>query len=200
MFDSLKRRSVLPHLSAPVIAAVFLFSPMAFSQSAVDIVQGSEAGQVKAKAKAVEPITVKLKALKVQRDKAGKESLTAVSAVKPGDTIEYQAVYSNISKHPVEGVQAVLPIPKGTQYLGDSEKPEKALARTAAQREFAPIPLKAQVTDPQGSSREVLVPYSNYRELSWDLGTLPAKTSKTVAVRVKVHNGAEKTETAAANP
>jgi len=126
-----------------------------------------------------------LTASKVVIDGDGKEQLVSADTAKPGEVIEYTVVYSNNTGHPVKGLQATLPIPRGTTYVVDSATPLKATASTDG-ADFAPIPLKREVKLPDGGVEVQEVPCDEYRFLRWSVGDLQADESATVSARVQV--------------
>lgn len=128
-----------------------------------------------------EPVKVNLQAFKVVMAN-GKESLAEAKVAKPGDTIEYQAVYSNTSAKPVTNLLATIPVPKGMEYVPQTVKPLTAEASTDS-KVFAPIPL---VKSKVGAAVAELVPVAEYRALRWHLADLPAGRSVTVSARMKV--------------
>lgn len=115
----------------------------------------------------------------------GKEVLVSADRARPGDVIEYRAVYRNDGPTAVRELDATLPVPNGLEYLPKTAAPAVVLASTDG-RTFAPIPLVRRTRTADG--REVVreVPLSEYRALRWSLGTLAAKESRTVRARVRV--------------
>jgi len=115
---------------------------------------------------------------------AGKERLVEAESVKPGDVIEYRAVYTNTSKQSVSDLVARLPIPQGLEYVAKSAKASAGLPPVqAAARDgkFAAEPL--MVTE---GGKKVAVPYDQYRELRWRVGAMEAGRSVTVSARARV--------------
>lgn len=128
-----------------------------------------------------EPIKVNLQAFKVVTTN-GKESLVDAKVAKPGDIIEYQALYSNVSPKPVTNLLATIPVPKGMEYVPNSAKPLNAEASTDG-KVFAPIPLLKPKTD---SAIAEMVPVAEYRALRWQIADLKAGRSLTVSARMRV--------------
>lgn len=127
-------------------------------------------------------ITVLLTQSKVVTATDGRERLVDAAAVKPGDIVEYKAVYTNNTQRTVSGLQADLPIPEGLEYLPRSAKPGAEVVKAAAlDGAFAAEPLVRKV-----GSRTETVPYADYRALRWTLGDLPARGELTVTARAKV--------------
>lgn len=127
-------------------------------------------------------VTVELTQFKVVKGADGKEQLLSAATVKPGDIIEYKAVYTNRSAKLVNGLVADLPIPEGLQYIAKSAKPGAALVKAATKAGvFGSEPLTVKV----GAKTE-LVPYADYRALRWSLGLLPANGVTAVMARATV--------------
>lgn len=136
---------------------------------------------------AAEPVTVSLEQFKVVKVKDGSEQFTAVSAIKPGDVIEYRVTYVNNTDGPVNDVMADLPIPSGMEYIPLSASSaanarEAVVKATTGNSVFAAEPLLRKGAN--GKSEPVS--YSEYRGLRWSLGQLPAHLPKTVSARATV--------------
>jgi uncharacterized repeat protein (TIGR01451 family) len=132
------------------------------------------------------PVAVSLVAHKVVISADGKESLAAAREVKPGEVLEYQAVYSNQSKQPVRNVKAVLPIPTGAfSYIPASSSPASVSASLDGQK-FEAVPLMRTVTLPDGKRVSSPVPVAEYRYLRWDLGDMKPGDRVTVAARMRM--------------
>jgi uncharacterized repeat protein (TIGR01451 family) len=128
-------------------------------------------------------VTVELTGFKVVKS-AGKEVLLAADKMKPGETIEYKAVYKNADKNAAaNNVQAVLPVPAGMEFVPQTAVPAAPMASTDGVN-YAKLPLMKKVKGADGQMHEVAVPYSEYRSLRWDLGQIPAGGSKTVSARM----------------
>ena len=130
-------------------------------------------------------VTVKLTGQKVARDANGKEKLESAETAKPGDIIEYQAVYRNKGKIAADDVLATIPVPLGTEYIPGSAKPAKVTASVDG-KEYAPVPLKRKVTLPSGQTEMRPVPYEEYHSIRWKLKTLEPGKSATFSIRVKL--------------
>lgn len=111
--------------------------------------------------------------------------LGATGRVKPGEVIEYQVVYHNVSGHSVRQVNATLPIPKDTEYVPESAKPRNVLA-SVDNLNYAPLPLRRSVKLPNGRVEEQLVPIVEYRSLRWVLGDFSVNQKVTVSARVRL--------------
>lgn len=135
-------------------------------------------------------LAVELAVYQVQRTPDGKETLTPAQQARPGDVLEYRAVYRNRGKKPVSGVRATLPIPAGNAVLAvDSLNPANPLASTDGSH-FAPFPLMRWVVLPDGQREQRPVAAVEYRTLRWVLGEIPSGAQKMVSARVRVANRA----------
>lgn len=137
-------------------------------------------------------LDIKLTVQKVAVAADGKETLEAGDKAKPGETLQYTAVYKNLTKGSLKGLQANLPIPAGMEYLPDSAAPKAGVLATVDGVKYAAVPLKRKVKASDGKEIEELVPYTQYRGLRWTIGELPAEKSVTVSARTKVAGAAQK--------
>jgi hypothetical protein len=131
------------------------------------------------------PVVVALTAQKVCTSADGQEKLQPAERAFPGDIVQYDASYRNVSGDGVRDLQPTLPIPRGLEFLPESTKPAPALASLDG-RTFAAYPLKRLITLPDGRQEEQLVPWSEYRALRWTVGDLPAGQTVTVTVRARL--------------
>jgi uncharacterized repeat protein (TIGR01451 family) len=115
----------------------------------------------------------------------GKEVLVSADKARPGDVIEYRAVYRNDGRNAVRGLDATLPVPSGLEYLPKTAAPAVVLASTDG-RTFAPVPLVRTERTPDGRQVVREVPLSEYRALRWSIGALAMKESRTVRARMRV--------------
>jgi uncharacterized repeat protein (TIGR01451 family) len=138
------------------------------------------------------PIEIDLTAFKVVRDANGKEQFVDAKRARPGDVIEYRAVYANTSSKGVKNLQANLPIPKETALLLDSVTPQSALASSDG-KSFAPPPLLRAVKLPDGKTQMRPIPAGSYRMLRWTVGSLAAGDNVTVRARVRLNDSTSAT-------
>ena len=129
-------------------------------------------------------VAVELTAQRVTKAQ-GKEVLVPADEAKPGELIEYRALYRNDGAGEAKGLMATLPIPRGTQYVAGSALPRGVQASLDGHT-FAPVPLKRTVKTPDGRSVVQEVPVAEYRALRWPLGALPSRDQRTVSARVRV--------------
>jgi uncharacterized repeat protein (TIGR01451 family) len=115
----------------------------------------------------------------------GHDVFVSADKARPGDVLEYRAVYRNDGRNAVRDLFATLPVPNGLEYLPKTAAPAVVLASTDGQS-FAPVPLvrKERAADGREVIREV--PHSEYRALRWSIGTLAAKEARTVRARMRV--------------
>ena len=130
-------------------------------------------------------LSVELTGKKVIKEANGKEKFENASAAKPGDIIEYQAVYHNKGKKKVTDVHAIIPVPVGTDYIPGSARPAKISASLDG-KDYAPAPLKRKVKLPSGKEELKEVPATEYRFIRWGLKTLAPGQSVPVSVRVRI--------------
>jgi len=115
----------------------------------------------------------------------GQEALVSADKAKPGEVIQYEAVYKNTGKLPVKNIAATVPIPSGLGFVEGSTKPPAAEASLDG-KTFAPLPLTREVKNDAGVLEKQPVPVTEYRALRWVINELPAGESTTVVLRAKV--------------
>lgn len=131
-------------------------------------------------APAAEPVKVALQAFKVV-DVNGKETLTESKTAKPGEVLEYRAIYSNVSKKIITNLAATLPVPVGMEYVALSVKPAGAQASTDG-KVFSAMPLTRKGAD----GKTVPVPLTDYRALRWTVSSLTPGKPFEVSARMRV--------------
>lgn len=131
-------------------------------------------------------VQVALTAQRIVLDRNGKEVFAESQQARPGDILEYRAVYRNPGKRAVRNVLAVLPVPaNGLSYVPASANPQRVWASLDG-RTFALAPLTRTVTLPDGRREIRPVPVSEYRYLRWDLGELKPGAQAVVAARMRM--------------
>ena len=130
-------------------------------------------------------VVVTLKAQKVLRGPDGNEVLQLAERAMPGEVIQYDALYKNLSANGVRNLEPTLPIPRGLEYIADSAKPVPTKGSLDG-KNFAPLPLKRQVTLPTGETVEQVVPDSEIRALRWELGDLDAGAAAMISARARL--------------
>jgi uncharacterized repeat protein (TIGR01451 family) len=151
---------------------------------------GSALAQPVAQAAAQEPLSVTLTLQRVAKGPQGEEILSAADKVKPGDLLEYRAVYTNKGERPLDNVFATVPVPASMEYQPRTATPAGAQAATG-NGDFGPEPLMRKVQKPDGTDALEAVPYADYRALRWQIGSLQPKQSVSVTARVRVSATAE---------
>lgn len=131
------------------------------------------------------PVTIELTMKRVITDAKGNEIVEDAPRIKPGDLVEYTAVYRNRSKQSISGLKGSLPVPLGLEYVKRSARPSSALASTDGVN-YAAEPLMRTIKDKAGRDQQVEVPYSEYRNLRWEIGDLDAGKKSVVSARMRV--------------
>ncbi len=133
-------------------------------------------------------VTVELTANRVTKAQ-GRDVLSAAEQARPGDVIQYRALYRNAGKGAARGLLATIPIPRGTHYVPGTANPKRVEASLNG-RTFAPVPLTRKVRTADGRTVTREVPPEEYVALRWSLGALPAQTAREVAARVRIEPAA----------
>ena len=173
----------ITHLIGALLVA--MISPLGFLHAQTVPTPPVKAPAAKATL-ATEPLQIVLKRSKVATVD-GKEVSQSADIAKPGDILEEVATYTNTSKLPMLQLEPTLPVPVNTELVMASVKPANAKASTDGQN-FAPIPLKRKIRQPNGVETEQSVPLSEYKFLRWSVGELAAEKSVAVSARFKVAN------------
>jgi uncharacterized repeat protein (TIGR01451 family) len=130
-------------------------------------------------------VQVRLTAHRIMKDAKGAETFQVAEQIKPGETVEYRAVYHNEGEAGVEKLIATLPIPAGTEFVAGTASPAGALASLDG-KTYSAMPLKRKVRLSDGREVERDVPAAEYRFLRWTLGSLGSRKESTVRTRVRV--------------
>jgi len=131
------------------------------------------------------PITISLSMKRVVVDAKGNEALQDALRIKPGDLVEYTAVYRNRGNRGVSGLYASLPVPLGLEYVKQSGRPSPVEATTDGVK-YAAEPLLRTVKDKDGTDRQEEIPYPEYRNLRWDVGNLEPGKRIVVSARMRI--------------
>ena len=142
-------------------------------------------------------VVSELTVMGITKQSNGQESLTAVSTIKPGDSLQYVVVYKNTGKQSAKQMVATLPIPAETEFVASSASPATAMASLDG-RLYQPIPLMRQVKQADGKLVTVSVPVSEYRFLRWPERELAAGASFSASARVRVISSSAAVQPAAA--
>ena len=119
----------------------------------------------------------------------GRESFVPADNAKPGDTIQYEAVYRNDGKGAAKSVAATVPIPNGLSLVDKSAKPGAELASLDG-KNFEAVPLLREVKNEAGKVEKKPVPLSEYRALRWNLPELAPGKTATFVLRAQVSSNA----------
>ena len=130
-------------------------------------------------------VVVTMDVKKISRSTDGKEALEAADSAKPGDILQYSAVYANKTAKKFRDLEATIPVPPYTAYVPGSTRPAGAKASLDGQS-FQAIPLRRKVKQADGKEVMQLVPYAEYRFLRWYPGNLSADQELKFSARVKV--------------
>ena len=116
----------------------------------------------------------------------GKPVTKLATNAKPGDVLEYRAVYANNTKSAINDLLATIPVPVGTTFIEGSATPAGPTA-SADTVTFALMPLIRTIKGANGVLRKEPVPLENYRAVRWNAGSLAAGQETVVSLRVLVN-------------
>jgi uncharacterized repeat protein (TIGR01451 family) len=131
------------------------------------------------------PVTVELTARRISTAPSGEEVFLPGNAARPGDVVEYVAVYRNTGRTGIRNVEATLPVPAGMEYVPTGAVRPPAAASLDG-RTYRPVPLTRVVTLPDGRKETRTVPYAEYRYLRWTIGELAGGGSTALRARARV--------------
>jgi uncharacterized repeat protein (TIGR01451 family) len=154
-----------PFFNSCVVAAIFVLSQTAMAQSA--------------------GVSSTLSA-KVVEQAGSKTVLSSAEKAKPGDVVEYRAVYANKGTSTAKQLLATVPIPPNTTLLVNTAEPSNAQGSLDGVT-FATLPLVRKVKQPNGTLQEVPVALAEYRALRWEVGTVNAGAQAQVSLRVRIN-------------
>lgn len=130
-------------------------------------------------------LTSELQVWNVVRKADGAEALLPAQSVKPGDVLQYTAVYRNADSRAVSRLVASLPIPAGTELVGASAVPREVQASLDG-KVYAATPLMRKQRRADGQMVDVPVPLTEYRYLRWPEQQIAAGASFSTSARVRV--------------
>ena len=130
-------------------------------------------------------LTSELQVWNVVRKADGAEALLPAQSVKPGDVLQYTAVYRNADSRAVSHLVASLPIPAGTELVGASAVPREVQASLDG-KVYAATPLTRKLRRADGQMVDVPVPLTEYRFLRWPEQQIAAGASFSTSARVRV--------------
>ena len=131
-------------------------------------------------AHADDALKMELTANQVIKNAEGKTVYTPVRTAPAGTVIQYKANYTNTVDKDINDLMVTLPIPANMTFTGDA-MPASAQASTDG-KNYADMPLMRKV-----DGKMVMIPYSEYRTLRWNIKLLPAKKSAAVALNTTVN-------------
>ncbi len=130
-------------------------------------------------------VSVALTAWAVGKGDDGNERLSAAEQVKPGDVLQYSALYTNGGRQPVRNLVASLPIPVGTELIDAPQLPRAATASIDG-KAFSALPLMRKVRTADGRMVDQPVPLAEYRALRWPQHDLASNATLRIGARVRV--------------
>ena len=130
-------------------------------------------------------LTSELQVWNVVKGADGAETLQPAQSVKPGDVLQYTAVYKNADSRAVNRLVASLPIPAGTELVGASALPRDVQASLDG-KVYATTPLMRKLRRADGQMADVPVPLTEYRYLRWPEQQVAAGASFSTSARVRV--------------
>ncbi len=130
-------------------------------------------------------LTSELQVWNVVRKADGAEALLPAQSVKPGDLLQYTAVYRNADSRAVSRLVASLPIPLGTELVGASAVPREVQASLDG-KVYAATPLMRKLRRADGQMVDVQVPLTEYRYLRWPEQQIAAGATFSTSARVRV--------------
>ena len=130
-------------------------------------------------------LTSELQVWNVVKKADGGEALLPAQSVKPGDVLQYTAVYRNADSRAVSRLIASLPIPAGTEFVGASALPREAQASLDG-KVYATTPLMRKLRRADGQMADVPVPLIEYRFLRWPEQQVAAGATYSTSARVRV--------------
>ncbi|MGB9824110.1 MAG: hypothetical protein ACPLN0_06670 [Candidatus Hydrothermia bacterium] len=136
-----------------------------------------------------EPVISNLKVYKVIKNEKGEELKVSADSVKPGDILEYELTYKNVSSNNVENLTPLMKIPDNTEFIGGSAKsslPSLIEFSIDNGRTYKKPPIFKEIIE-NGKKRRIKVPPSEYTNVRWTL-RVPLKPGNEVKfyMRVKV--------------
>ena len=169
----------------PLPLVVPLVVPLVMSLMALSAIAPAAAAEKAA-------LTSELQVWNVVKKTDGAEALLPAQSVKPGDILQYTAVYKNADSRPVSRLVASLPIPTGTELVPASTLPRDVLASLDG-KVYAAAPLMRKLRRTDGQLVDVPVPLTEYRYLRWPEQQIAAGGSFSTSARVRVVSSAAST-------
>ena len=135
-------------------------------------------------------LTSELQVHNVVKSADGTEVLLPAQRVKPGDVLQYTAVYKNADSRAISQLVANMPIPAGTELVAASALPREVLASLDG-KNFAAVPLMRKQRRADGQMVDVAVPLHEYRSLRWPERAVAAGATFSTVARMRVLSSQE---------
>lgn len=128
------------------------------------------AGVLSAAAFANTSVHGQISAYIVSQDAKGQEKVIPAEQTEPGQTMEFQIVFTNDGETNVKGIQVIDPVPENTQYIGTSnhsDVPAMFEVSIDGGVTFESEPVYRIETQADGTQKRVVIPASQYTHLRW---------------------------------
>ena len=139
--------------------------------------------------KSTAPLQSEMKAFVVNTNAKGQERLRAVKKVEPGETIQYQLTYKNVSKKALQAITVTGPVPANTRFVGKSTKTaarSNVLVSIDGGKKFEKEPVR-RLRKIDGKKKMVVIPAEKYTHVRWKTSSaLDAGKTQVFSYRVKV--------------
>jgi len=115
-------------------------------------------------------VTGDIQAFLVSVSEDGKETMSLVNETEPGQIMEFQIVFTNEGDADVTGIQVVDPVPEFTTFIGSSHGADVSADFEVSIDEgttFEREPVVRIQTLADGSTKEVVIPASEYTHVRW---------------------------------
>jgi uncharacterized repeat protein (TIGR01451 family) len=134
------------------------------------------------------PLASSLAVFVVETTEDGAEALASRETINPGEVIEYQLTYENVSERPLRQIRAVGQIPAETAFIEGSPVPAGTypIEYSLDGVEFAAPPLTYEKVNEDGSTEEAVATPSMYRALRWTIPELAVGEKEVLHYRVTV--------------
>jgi len=119
------------------------------------------------------------------------ETFEPATTALPGDTLQYTAVYENVSETAIGGLVVNGPIPSSTSYLAGSENitVDAVFEVLIEEEEWQALPALKTIILEDGTEQQVEASPNDYIQLRWRLDNpIEPEDSITAVYRVRVAN------------
>lgn len=126
--------------------------------------------------------------LLVTLDAQGREVVSPIADVAPGDVLEYQITYTNLSQSRLRDFQVDGPVPDSTDYLGYAVGAPGASMQVSIDsgETWESEPVTRVIRNAEGRMEQVVIPQSEYTGIRWIGGSLQAGQTARYSYRVIV--------------